>query len=262
MVKALEKANKELVNNQYRQKDCNKVISDAQKEIKKLEKEQKENGSLSEEQTKKLKALNDTIESEKVKLAQLKTEQAAIKGTISDLSKEIAGNNKEWTTLKATIANLASDGLEALGRKLLEIGKSVIATGEQFTASMSEVGAISGATAEEMELLEQTAREYGATTKFSASESAQALKYMALAGWDTQQSIESLGSVLDLAAAGNMDLARASDIVTDYITAFGLYTVLAHLAEQSAESSEEIAAACYHDGKSGRNNRTSADGFF
>lgn len=222
MVKALEKANKELVNNQYRQKDCNKVISDAQKEIKKLEKEQKENGKLDEEQTKKLKALNDTIESEKVKLAQLKTEQAAIKGTISDLSKEIAGNNKEWTTLKATIANLASDGLEALGRKLLEIGKSVIATGEQFTASMSEVGAISGATAEEMELLEQTAREYGATTKFSASESAQALKYMALAGWDTQQSIESLGSVLDLAAAGNMDLARASDIVTDYITAFGL----------------------------------------
>lgn len=292
MVKALEKANKELVNNQYRQKDCNKVISDAQKEIKKLEKEEEERVKQLEKETKrreelnqaitkaksdidnlnksksedekltkeqekslknlkstiekaqkeleslalteekkkklddegreKIKKLNDTIESEKVKLAQLKTEQAAIKGTISDLSKEIAGNNKEWTTLKATIANLASDGLEALGRKLLEIGKSVIATGEQFTASMSEVGAISGATAEEMELLEQTAREYGATTKFSASESAQALKYMALAGWDTQQSIESLGSVLDLAAAGNMDLARASDIVTDYITAFGL----------------------------------------
>ena len=236
MVQALEKVNKELVNNQYRQKECNKVISDAQKamkkaeeEIKKLEKEQKEKNGLDEKQKKELedlknkhKQLGDTIEAEKVKLAQLRTEQAGIKNTISDLSKEISGNNQQWTTLKATIANLASDGLELLGRKLLEIGKSVIKVGEQFTASMSEVGAISGASAEQLALLEQTAREYGATTKFSASESAQALKYMALAGWDTQQSIDALGSVLDLAAAGNMDLARASDIVTDYLTAFGL----------------------------------------
>lgn len=250
-VQALQKMNKELVNNQYRQKDCNKAISDAQKELKKtekeiekLEKEQKEKGKLDEKDKKLLddlkakhKQLGDTIESEKVKLAQLRTEQAGIKGTISDLSKEIAGNNKEWTTLKATIANLASDGLELLGRKLLEIGKAVISTGEQFTASMSEVGAISGASAEQLELLEQTAREYGATTKFSASESAQALKYMALAGWDTQQSIEALGSVLDLAAAGNMDLARASDIVTDYITAFGLS------AEDSAHFADVMAYA-------------------
>ena len=254
MVQALEKMNKELVNNQYRQRDCNKAISDAQKELKKtekeiekLEKEQKEKGKLDEKEQKQLddlktkhKQLGDTIESEKVKLAQLRTEQAGIKGTISDLSKEIAGNNKQWTTLKATIANLASDGLELLGRKLLEIGKSVIKVGEQFTASMSEVGAISGASAEQLELLEQTAREYGATTKFSASESAQALKYMALAGWDTQQSIDALGSVLDLAAAGNMDLARASDIVTDYITAFGL------AAEDSAHFVDVMAYAMAH----------------
>ena len=251
MVQALEKMNKELVNNQYRQKDCNKAISDAQKElkktdeeIKKLEKEEKEKGKLDEKQKKDLddlkakhKQLGDTIESEKVKLAQLRTEQAGIKGTISDLSKEIAGNNKEWTTLKATMANLASDGVELLGRKLLSLGKSVISVGKQFSSSMSEVGAISGASAEELELLEQTARDYGASTRFSASESAQALKYMALAGWDTQQSIASLGSVLDLAAAGNMDLARASDIVTDYITAFGLS------AEDSAHFADVMAYA-------------------
>ena len=150
MVQALEKANKELVNNQYRQKECNKVISDAQKEIKKLEKEEKEKGKLDEDQKKKLKDLNDTIESEKVKLAQLRTEQAGIKNTISELSKEISGNNQQWTTLKATIANLAADGLKLLARKLLEVGKNVIAVGEQFSSSMSEVGAISGATAEQM----------------------------------------------------------------------------------------------------------------
>jgi TP901 family phage tail tape measure protein len=240
MVQSLEKANKELVNNQYRQRDCNKVISDAQKEINKLKKEEKEKGQLDEKQKKQLEELNSTIESEKVKLAQLRTEQAAIKGTIGDLSKEIAGNNKEWTTLKATIANLASDGVELLARKLLELGKATIAVGEQFSSSMSEVGAISGASTEQLELLEQTARDYGATTKFSASESAQALKYMALAGWDTQQSIASLGSVLDLAAAGNMDLARASDIVTDYITAFGLS------AEDSAHFVDVMAYAMAH----------------
>ena len=240
MVQALEKVNKELVNNQYRQKECSKVISDAQKEIKKLEKEEKEKGKLDEDQKKKLKDLNDTIESEKVKLAQLRTEQAGIKNTISELSKEISGNNQQWTTLKATIANLAADGLELLARKLLEVGRNVIAVGEQFSSSMSEVGAISGATAEQMELLEKTAREYGAATRFSASESAQALKYMALAGWDTQQSIDALGSVLDLAAAGNMDLARASDIVTDYITAFGL------AAEDSAHFVDVMAYAMAH----------------
>ena len=87
---------------------------------------------------------------------------------------------------------------------------------------MSEVGAISGATAEELAELEAAARLYGATTKFSATEAASALKYMALAGWDSQQAIAGLPAVLDLAAASGMDLGRASDIVTDYITAFGL----------------------------------------
>lgn len=222
MVQALEDANKALVKNQYQQKECSKSISAAQSEIKKLQQIEKEKGQLDEEQTKKLKQLNETIEKEKTTLAQLKTEQVGIKGTITSLSREITDNNSKWTTLKGTIANLASDGIEFLSRKLLQLGKNVIAVGEQFSASMSEVGAISGASAADMELLEKTAREYGSTTKFSASEAAQALKYMALAGWDAQQSVDSLGSVLDLAAAGNMDLARASDIVTDYITAFGL----------------------------------------
>lgn len=166
MVKELENYNKALVDNQYRQKDCNKTITDAQKQIRQIQKDIKEKGSADEEQTKKLKELNETIEAEKVKLSQLKTEQASIKGTISSLSKEIAGNNKEWTTLKATMANLAADGVEALSKKLLEIGKNVISVGKEFTSSMSEVGAISGATAEELELLEQTARNTAALQNF------------------------------------------------------------------------------------------------
>lgn len=222
MIGKLNELNKQLVNNQYRQKDCNKAISDAQKKLKEVQAEIDKTGKADEEQTKQVKKLNDAIEEEKLKLAQLKTEQASLKQVISETSKEIANSSKEWTVLKGTLANLAADGIEAVGAKLLQLGKDVIQTGEQFSASMSEVGAISGATAEELELLEQTAREYGATTKFSATESAQALKYMALAGWDVEQSTAALGGILDLAAASGMDLAAASDMVTDYLSAFGM----------------------------------------
>lgn len=97
---------------------------------------------------------------------------------------------------------------------LLALGGSAILVGSQYETSMSKVEAISGATAEEMEELERVAREMGATTVFSASEAANGLGYMALAGWDTEAMIAALPNVLDLAVAGQMDLANASDIVT------------------------------------------------
>ena len=71
-------------------------------------------------------------------------------------------------------------------------------------------------------MMEDTARQYGATTVFSASEAAEALKYMSLAGWDAQQSTDALGGVLNLAAASSMGLGEASDMVTDYLSAFGM----------------------------------------
>lgn len=222
VINKLNELNKKLVDNQYKQRDTNKVISDAKKELKKLQDQIGKNGSATDDEKKKIKELTDTIEQEKLKLSQLRTEQMSIKNVISETSKEISGNNKEWTVLKATLANLASDTLEKLGSKLLSVGKDIIQTGEQFSSSMSEVAAISGATAEELNRMEEAARLYGSTTKFSATEAADALKYMALAGWSAQQSIDGLPAVLDLAAASNMDLGRASDIVTDYITAFGL----------------------------------------
>ena len=240
VVEQLKKLNKELVDNQYKQKDCNKAISDAKKELNKLNQETKNGENANAEQKKRIEELNKTIEEEKLKLSQLRTEQTSLKQTISETSKQVVDNNKEWTVLKATLANLASNTLQMLARKLVQVGQTVLQVGQQFSASMSEVAAISGASAEDLERLEQTAREYGATTKFSASESAQALKYMALAGWDANQSIDALGSVLDLAAAGGMDLARASDIVTDYITAFGLS------AQDSAHFADVMAYAMAH----------------
>ena len=97
----------------------------------------------------------------------------------------------------------------------------ISAVSMEFEKSMANVQAISGATAEDMKLLEAKAREMGKETVFSASESADALSYMALAGWKTQDMLEGLPGILNLAAAGNTDLATTSDIVTDALTAFG-----------------------------------------
>lgn len=222
MMQKLNELNKKLIDNQYRQRDCNKAISEAQSAIKKLEKVKQEKGKLDEKDEANLKKLTATIEENKLKLAQLRTEQASIKNVISETSKAIVDNNKEWTVLKGTLANLSAEVLTKLASKLLEIGRDVISTGEQFSATMSEVQAISGATAEDLQQLEDAARLYGSTTRFSATEAAEALKYMALAGWDVQTSLEALPGILDLAAASGLSLASASDMVTDYLSAFGL----------------------------------------
>lgn len=118
--------------------------------------------------------------------------------------------------------NLISDAVSDIGEKLKSLATSVVTTGMNFTSSMSEVQALSGATGAELEALTETAKKYGASTKYTAAESAQALKYMALAGWDSQQMIDGLPGVLNLAAASGEDLATTSDIVTDALTAFGM----------------------------------------
>ena len=97
-----------------------------------------------------------------------------------------------------------------------------VKVGSDFEAGMSEVAAISGATGKDLEALTAKAKEMGATTKFSATESAEALKYMAMAGWDTDKMLSGLPGVMNLAAASGENLGTVSDIVTDAMTAFGL----------------------------------------
>lgn len=102
------------------------------------------------------------------------------------------------------------------------IAAASIKTAADFESSMSRVQAVSGASGQDMQKLEKLAREMGATTKFSASDAADALNYMGMAGWKTQDMMNGLPGVLDLAAAGGTDLAQTSDIVTDGLTGLGL----------------------------------------
>ena len=119
--------------------------------------------------------------------------------------------------LKTTMAAITGAGAAFAG-----LGGAAVKVGMDFEAGMSEVQAISRASAEEMEQLTAKAKEMGAKTKFSASESAQAFQYMAQAGWETQDMLDGIEGVMSLAAASGEDLALTSDIVTDALTAFGL----------------------------------------
>lgn len=99
---------------------------------------------------------------------------------------------------------------------------AVLDIGMSFESGMSKVEAISGATGEDLAALTDKAKEMGAKTKFSATESAEAMQYMAMAGWKTSDMLNGIEGIMNLAAASGEDLATTSDIVTDALTAFGL----------------------------------------
>ena len=153
----------------------------------------------------------------------LKDQQVDLKKTMDEAGEGAKGfGEKSVEALDAVESVLATAGIaKALG-EIKDAYMDCINTAGDFEASMSNVEALSGASGDELEALSDKAKEMGATTKFTAGESADALSYMALAGWNTQSMLEGISPVLNLAAAANMDLAQASDIVTDYLTAFGL----------------------------------------
>lgn len=156
-------------------------------------------------------------------------------------------------TAKGVFAgNLLYDGAKKLGSAIFNFGKDSLQTGMNFDKAMSQVQATMLKTNEEMENsigsvdtayghfegnLREFAQFLGENTAFSATQAAEALNYMALAGYNTQQSMDMLPNVLSLAAAGNIDLAKASDMVTDAQTAFGID------AERTALMVDEMAKA-------------------
>ena len=140
---------------------------------------------------------------------------------------EDAGQSAEnasggFTVMKGILADLASNAIQMCVSAMKDFVTQSVEVGKNFDSAMSEVSAISGATGKDLQMLRDTAKEFGSTTMFSASEAADALKYMSLAGWDANTSAAALGGVLDLAAASGMELGAASDMVTDYLSAFGM----------------------------------------
>ena len=124
--------------------------------------------------------------------------------------------------VKNAAVGIAADAMQALAGKAAEAAKYVVDVGSSFEAAMSKVEALSGASATQMTQISDRAKELGSSTQFSATEVAEAFSYMSLAGWNTNEMLESIDGVVNLAAASQMDLAQASDMVTDYLSAFGL----------------------------------------
>lgn len=137
---------------------------------------------------------------------------------------KISGIGKTMTTVFTTVG--------------LSMGGIAIKTAASFESAMSEVAAISGATGDDLKALTEKAKYMGETTKFSASEAAEGLKYMAMAGWETEDMLNGLEGIMMLAASSGEDLGLTSDIVTDALTAFGLSAKdSGHFADILAQSS-------------------------
>lgn len=133
-------------------------------------------------------------------------------GTVTSKATDMIG---KFTSVVTTSVATVSAGIGTIGTAAARVGMD-------FEAAMSKVSSISGATGNDLQSLTDKAKEMGATTKFSATESAEAFQYMAMAGWDTKSMLDGIDGIMNLSAADGLDLATTSDIVTDALTAFGL----------------------------------------
>lgn len=133
-------------------------------------------------------------------------------GTVTSKATDMIG---KFTSVVTTSVATVSAGIGTIGTAATRVGMD-------FETAMSKVSSISGATGNDLQSLTDKAKEMGATTKFSATESAEAFQYMAMAGWDTKSMLDGIDGIMNLSAADGLDLATTSDIVTDALTAFGL----------------------------------------
>ena len=204
----------------------NATIEEQEKKLSEL-KEAYKNASLNgtKEET---KALGNEIKTLSGELAKNKEKMSELDKSADDLDESLknAGDSAQkssggFTVMKGALANLASSAISTCVDKLKDMATQTIETGKNFDSSMSNVGAISGATGGDLEKLRDKAKEMGEKTKFSASEAADGMSYMAMAGWKTNDMLGGISGVMDLAAASGSDLATTSDIVTDALTAFG-----------------------------------------
>lgn len=158
-----------------------------------------------------------------------------IKADDSEAQETVGGLAGKMQGALGTAAKVGAAAIGAATAAVVGFGVSSIKTGGEFDKAMAQVAATSGKTVEEISDLREFAQQMGATTQFSATQSAEALNFMALAGYSAAQSMTMLPTVLDLAAAGGMELAQASDMVTDAQTALGLNT------EQTTQMVDQMA---------------------
>lgn len=251
-------------------KTVNTSIRSTQSALKDVNRLLKLDPSNTELLSQKQRLLKDAIAATKEKLDSLKVAQEQAKQQLENgelgqdkydaLQREIVETEEELRRLQqeAVTTNTALSKIDVAGQKMETIGNSIadagkkmmgvttviggvgvaaVKTAADFDSAMSQVAAVSGATGKDFDNLRNKAREMGAKTKFSATEAAEAMNYMAMAGWKTEDMLDGIEGVMNLAAASGEDLATTSDIVTDALTAFGLS------AKDSGHFADILAAA-------------------
>lgn len=251
-------------------KDVNKEIGSTQKQLKDVDRLLKLDPHNTELMEQKQRLLGEQIGETKTKLEALKEAQKEVGDELKKtgegqeqydaLEREIVACTNELKELEkeASSSAVAMQKISAAGESLKNVGDKISSAGQalmplstaaagisagiikttaDFDAAMSKVAAVSGAAGEEFDALREKAREMGATTKFTASDAAEAMNYMAMAGWKTDQMLEGVAGIMHLAAASGEELGTTSDIVTDALTAFGM------TAEESGRFADILAAA-------------------
>lgn len=261
---AIKDAEKQIGDAAYKMRDINKLLKADPKNVELLTQKQKAF-------TEAIEGTKEKLKQEKQALEQLKNgpqteetirQQEALGREIAETEQKLESLEKEYKEFGSVAkqqTKAAAEEMKNAGQKIQNVGGAVTSAGRTMTTyvtaplvaagaasvtyaanfeeSMDKVQAISGATREEMEQLEAISLKLGAETKFSASEMAEALSYMGMAGWKSEEMLAGLPGIAHLAAAANEDLATTSDIVTDALTAFG------YKAEDATRFADILASA-------------------
>ena len=254
--KALKGVNQEIGKTQKELKDVEKLLKLDPHNTELMEQKQRLLGERVGETKEKLEALKEAqkqVGDELKKTGEGQEQYDALTREIAACTNELKALEKEASTASVAMQKISAAGesLQNIGGKISSagqalmplsaaaagIGAGIIKTTADFDAAMSKVAAVSGAAGDDFDALRSKAREMGETTKFTASESAEAMNYMAMAGWKTEQMLGGIEGIMHLAAASGEELGTTSDIVTDALTAFGMK------AEESGRFADILASA-------------------
>ncbi len=254
--KALKGVNKEIGSTQKQLKDVEKLLKLDPHNTELMEQKQRLLGERVGETKTKLEALKEAqkeVGEELKKTGEGQEQYDALEREIISCTNELKELEKQASQSSVAMQKISAAGetLKTAGDKISGVGQAlmplstaaagisagIIKTTADFDASMSKVAAVSGAAGDQFDQLRDKAREMGATTKFTASEAAEAMNYMAMAGWKTEDMLSGIDGIMSLAAASGEELGTTSDIVTDALTAFGL------AAEDAGHFSDILASA-------------------
>ena len=181
--------------------------------------------------------LSSELQENKTRLSEAEKAADEFDNSLDDVDDAAQKASDGFSIMRGALADLVADGIKATISAVKDLAKETFQVGSNFESAMSQVAAVSGAGADEVEQLTAKAEEMGAKTKFSATESAEAFNYMAMAGWKTEDMLNGIEGIMNLAAASGADLATSSDIVTDALTAMG------YGAQDAGKLADVLAAA-------------------